>query len=107
VIGSSPQAISIAREKGPVEKDTDHVVRLPGGMRLIVGPGASIEIEEGGAWGWRSPVFGKKLPCPVARVRIEAELPHRMVAVIDTRGDGDALSIEPGRLLLGSRAIAL
>ncbi len=92
---------------GRVEKDTGDAVRLPGGMRLIIGPGASLEIEEGGAYGWRSPVFGKKLPCPVVCVRLQAELPCRMAAVIDTRGDGEALLIEPSRLLLGTRTIGL
>ena len=91
----------------PVERDADDVVRLPGDMRLIIGSGAAIEIEEGGAYGWRSPVFGKKLPCPVVRVRMEAELPWQMAAVIDSRCEGDALLIEPGRLLLGSRAIEI
>jgi hypothetical protein len=90
----------------PVERLDDGSIQLAGGMRLIVSEGPAVAIETGGEYGWRSPVPGIKLPSPVIRVKVEAELPCVMAAVFDSRG-GAALCLEGDWLTLGDRRVHL
>lgn len=57
----------------------------------------SLDLSEGHELGWRSPVFGTKLPALVLRARRECELPSRIWAVLDFSGPEETcLSAEPG-----------
>jgi hypothetical protein len=51
--------------------------------RLLLPPGDQPVLEEGGEHGWRSPVFGVKMPAPVIVLRARRSLPARFWAVLD------------------------
>ena len=90
---------------GPVERLADRCIQLPGKMRLILEGGRTVEIEQGGDYGWRSPVPGVKHACPVIRLSIEADLPCVMAAAFDSRYAGAPLRIEEDWLTLGERRV--
>jgi len=50
---------------------------------LAIPPGEQAELSEGGEYGWRSPVFGQKIPAPVLRVWRKTQLPACFGAVLD------------------------
>lgn len=86
---------------GPVERLPDGSIRFPGGLRMIVSGGHTMTLEQG----WRSPVPGSKLPCPVVSISAEVELPWRLAAVFDSQPGPALLEVEPGRLALGGREV--
>jgi hypothetical protein len=90
---------------GAVERIADDVIQLPGRIRLIMEEGREVEIEEGGDYGWRSPVPGVKLPLPVIRLSIEADLPSVIVTAFDSQRSGAPLRIEGDWLTLGDRRV--
>ncbi len=89
---------------GPVER-VGGAIQLPGKMRLIVEEGREAEIEQGGDYGWRSPVPGVKQPLPVIRLSMEADLPYVMATAFDSQGSGGPLRIEGEWLTLGERRV--
>ncbi|MGH9559697.1 MAG: heparinase II/III family protein, partial [Bryobacteraceae bacterium] len=92
---------------GPIEKLADGSMQLRGGLRLIVPEKSAVEIQEGGEFGWSSPVPGLKQASPVIRVSLESELPCRMVAVLDSHGESAPLRVEKDFLALGDRKIRI
>lgn len=92
---------------GAVERDSDGSIRLAAGFRLIVAGARSMDIQEGGEFGWISPVPGVKHASMVICAAIESELPCRLAAVFDLRGGIDRLVMEAGRLILGDRVVIL
>lgn len=90
---------------GPVERAAGGAVELPGKMHLIVEEGREVEIEQGGDYGWRSPVPGMKQPLPLIRLNVEADLPYVMATAFDSRCSGAPLQIEGEWLTLGERRV--
>ncbi len=88
---------------GPDARAADGSIHLPGGMRLLVSGGRTVEIEEA----WRSPVPGIKLPVPVLCVAAELVLPCRFVAVFDSHPGPADLQVETHRITLGDRELEL
>jgi Heparinase II/III-like protein/Heparinase II/III N-terminus len=92
---------------GAVDRKADGSILFPSGVRLLVPDTQLIDIQDGGEYGWHSPVFGIKNPLPVVRQSIETELPGRLVAVFDFRAEPALLTIESDQLLLGGRKLQL
>ena len=92
---------------GTVERAADGSIRLAGGFRLVVPEKYAAQIEQGGEYGWRSPVLGIKHPATVIRVGVDAALPCRLAAVLDLRQEGGSLRIERDRIVLGDRQVRL
>jgi hypothetical protein len=63
-----------------------NLFRIGARALLALAPGPEVESGEGGEHGWRSPVFGSKLPAPYLRVWRRAALPSRFAAVLDLSG---------------------
>ena len=90
---------------GPVARlDSGHV-QLPSKMRLVAEKGRAVEIEEGGDYGWWSPVPGVKETRPIIRVVVESELPCLIATAFDLRSCTEPLTVEGEWLTLGDRRV--
>jgi len=76
---------------------TSYRIRLGDSAAIGLAGGDAIEFDEGGEYGWRSPVFGVKTPAPVLRVIARRTLPAGLAAVFVFRPD-------PPELALGASA---
>lgn len=64
----------------PVDRLSGNTFRIGGRATLMLN--GSAEIEEGGAFGWRSRAFGSKVPAPVIRLALTRSMPCRLVSSI-------------------------
>jgi Heparinase II/III-like protein/Heparinase II/III N-terminus len=107
ILGEGRHTLEQFWHTAAAQRERENVIRLPAGLRLIIPEGTASEVSDAGDYGWRSPVPGVKLPCPVVRVSLETELPCRMAAVIDSRGGTSTLRVIADRLKLGDREMRL
>lgn len=75
---------------------------------LILAGCESVELSEGGQYGWRSPAPGVKLPTPLVRCALRATLPVHLAALLSFTAQPPALELvretEGCRLLVKARA---
>ncbi len=64
----------------PVKRVSGNTFRIAGNATLTLHGNA--EVEEGGAFGWRSPASGIKIPAPVVRLALTTTLPFRLESSI-------------------------
>jgi hypothetical protein len=85
-----------------------HSFRIGRQAALVLAGAETVELSEGGEYGWRSPAPGFKLPAPLVRATVRAPLPVRLAALLSftPQAPGLQLVADPDgcRLLVKARS---
>jgi len=70
-------------------RETASRIRIGAGAWIMFSPAATIDVGEGGEFGWRSPGLGTKFPAPYIRVFERAQFPLTRWTAIDLAAPGE------------------